>query len=203
MKLFYASGSPYARIVRIAVRETGLDREVEEIEVALRDPESALLPYNPGGKVPTLQLDDGTILTETLLILPFLDTRHGGRKLLPMDGSDGWRTLAGLGRAIAFLDGISVWNRELRFGQSAPGVISLETTRAERVADGLERLVSEGAYSGEIDAAQIVLGVALDNCSRRHKVWHWRPGRARLAAWADEIASRPSFAATIQPEINL
>ena len=35
MKLFYAAGSPYARIARIALRETGLDRDIEEVEVAL------------------------------------------------------------------------------------------------------------------------------------------------------------------------
>jgi glutathione S-transferase len=203
MKLFYAAGSPYARIARIALRETGLDRDIEEVEVTLRDPSSALLPVNPGGKVPTLQLDDGTILNETLLVLPFLDTRHGGRKLLPMDGSDGWRTLAGVGRAIAFLDGISVWNRELRFGQSAPGVIALEKMRADRVADAFEREVGSGAFGGELNAAQIVLGVALDNASRRHKVWAWRPSRPRLAAFADAMAARPSFQATIQPELNL
>lgn len=203
MKLFYAAGSPYARIARIALRETGLDRRIEEVEVTLRDPNSALLAFNPGGKVPTLQLDDGTILNESLLVLLFIDTQHRGRKLLPMDGSDGWRTLAAVGRAIAFLDGISVWNRELRFGESAPGVIALEKARADRVADGLEREVGEGAYGGDLNAAQIVLGVALDNASRRHKVWPWQPTRPRLAAWADAIAARPSFQATPQPELNL
>ena len=138
MRLFYASGSPYARIIRVALRETGLDRRVPEEEVTLRDPNSGLLRFNPGGKVPTLQLDDGTILNETLLVLSYLDTQHDGRRLLPMDGSDGWRTLADTGRAIAFLDGISVWNRELRFGLKAPGVIAIETARAERVGDALE-----------------------------------------------------------------
>lgn len=108
MKLFYAAGSPYARIARVAVRELGLQAQVTEEEVTLRDPESTLLTYNPGGKVPTLQLDKGTILNETLLVLAYLDAQHSGRKLLPMDGSDGFGTLARLGRAIAFLDGISM-----------------------------------------------------------------------------------------------
>jgi glutathione S-transferase len=36
MKLFYAAGLPHARIARIALRETGLDRRVEEVEVTLR-----------------------------------------------------------------------------------------------------------------------------------------------------------------------
>src|ERR1700733_4184091 len=91
MKLFYASGSPYARIVRVVVRELGLAARVEEIEVTLRDPTSSLLPYNPGGKVPTLQLDDGTILNESLLVLAYLDTQHGGRQMLPMDRAGGGR----------------------------------------------------------------------------------------------------------------
>ena len=48
MKLFYASGSPYARIARVVLRETGLDRTIDEVEVTLRDPSSSLLPFNPG-----------------------------------------------------------------------------------------------------------------------------------------------------------
>src|SRR5580704_329480 len=203
MKLFYASGSPYARIVRVVVRELGLQGGIDEIEVTLRDPNSSLLPFNPGGKVPTLELDDGTILNESLLLLAFLDTRHSSRKLLPMDGSDGWKTLSELGRAYAFLDAVTAWNRELRFGQSSPGVIALEKTRADRVADGLETALGAGAYGGPINAAQIVLAAALENFARRHKVWDWQAGRPRLSAFLDGIAQRPSFAETIQPEINL
>lgn len=203
MKLFYASGSPYARIARVVIRELGLENRVEEVEVTLRDPNSSLLPHNPGGKVPTLQLDDGTILNESLLVLAFLDTQHGGRKLLQMDGSDGWKTLSELGRAYAFLDAVTVWNRELRFGQSAPGVIALEKVRADRVADTLEAALAAGAYSGPINASQIVLGAALENFARRHRVWDWRSGRPRLSRFLDDIAQRPSFAETIQPEINL
>ena len=203
MKLFYAAGSPYARIIRVVLRETGLIARVTEEEVTLRDPNSALLAFNPGGKVPTLQLDNGTVLNESLLVLLYLDTTHDGRRLLPMDGSDGWRTLADTGRAIAFLDGISVWNRELRFGLKAPGVIALETARAERAADAFEEALAAGHYQGPLDAAQIVLGAALENAARRHKVWDWRTGRPRLSGFLEAIARRPSFAATVQPEINL
>jgi glutathione S-transferase len=203
MKLFYASGSPYARIARVVVRELALGDGVEEVEVTLRDPNSALLPHNPGGKVPALRLDDGTVINESLLILAYLDTQHGGRKLLPLDGSDGWRTLSELGRAYAFLDAVTVWNRELRFGQSAPGVIALERKRAERAADALETALADGGYSGPLNASQIVLAAALENFSRRHKVWDWRNGRPHLSRFLDAIAARPSFTATVQPELNL
>lgn len=202
MKLFYASGSPYARIARVVVRELGLSGTIEE-EVTLRDPASALLPHNPGGKVPALQLDDGTVINESLLVLSYLDTQHSDRKLLPMDGSDGWRTLSELGRAYAFLDAVTVWNRELRFGQSAPGIIALEKERANRAADALEAEIAGGGYSGPLNASQIVLAATLENFARRHKVWDWRAGRPRLLAFCDAIAARPSFAATVQPELNL
>ena len=59
MRLFYGAASPFARIVRVALLETGLDAQVRKQEVTLRDPTSALLPYNPVGRVPTLELDDG------------------------------------------------------------------------------------------------------------------------------------------------
>jgi glutathione S-transferase len=204
MKLYYAAGSPYARIIRVVVRELGLiPGAVEEVEVTLRDPNSALLPHNPGGKVPALGLDDGTILNESLLVLAYLDAVTGGGKLLPMDGSDDWQTLSELGRAYALLDAVTVWNRELRFGQSAPGVIALEKARAERAADALDAAIAAGGFAGPLSASQIVLAAALENFSRRHKVWDWRTGRPQLATLLDRIAAHPSFTATVQPEIDL
>lgn len=91
----------------------------------------------------------------------------------------------------------------MRFGLKAPEVIAIETARAERVADALERALGQGHYQGPIDAAQIVLGAALENTARRHKVWAWRPGRPLLSAFLDETARHPSFATTVQPEIEL
>jgi glutathione S-transferase len=81
--------------------------------------------------------------------------------------------------------------------------LRLEPQVAERAGDALEARMAGGAYGGPIDAAQIVLGAALENTARRHKVWEWRSTRPRLSAFLDTIARRPSFAATVQPEINL
>jgi glutathione S-transferase len=201
MRLFYSPGSPYARIIRVALLETGLDTRLEMLEVTLRDPVSVLQPFNPVGRVPTLQLDDGTILTETLLILYYLETVHNGQPLLPMDGSDRWRTLAEMGTATGMLEGIATWGRELRRPPSerSPGVIALETTRANRTADKLEDAIASGAYAGPINAARIVLGCALGWIEPRHKGWNWRVGRPALSAWFAAISATPSFQATIPP----
>ena len=55
--------------------------------------------------MPTLELDDGTILTESKLILDYIDALNPGPKLLPRDGSDGWRTLAEMGQTLGLLEG--------------------------------------------------------------------------------------------------
>ena len=197
MELFYVPGSPYARMVRIALIETGLAALVTQRDVTLRDPESALLPFNPVGRVPSLRLDDGSVLTESLLILGFLDTLLDRPRLMPMVPA----RLAAMGRAMGMLDGIAVWNRALRLPleQHVPAVLVLEETRANRVADALERDVASGLYDGDVDGAVLALGCALGYCERRHTVWAWRAGRPALAAWFDRVAARASFQATVPP----
>ncbi len=203
MKLFYYAGSPYARMVRVALIELGLDARLQKQEVTLRDPGSALLPYNPVGRVPTLQLDNGTVLTETLLILNFLDTQHRGRPLLPRDGSDGWMTLSRMGMVMGMMDGIAVWNRELRRPEHerSPGLIALDTTRTLRTMEALEPMVAAGAFDGPMDGARIALGCALGYCERRHRTFAWRDGHPALSAWYDGIEALPSFQATLPPTV--
>jgi glutathione S-transferase len=206
MRLLFSAGSPFARIVRIALLETGLDVRVAKQEIArtrLYSPESEVLAFNPIGRVPTLELDDGTILTESKLILDYIDAINPGPPLLPRDGSDGWRTLAELGQAWGLLDSAVAWVRALQ--QSQPqrvtAVITGEIARANRAADALEVAVAKGAYTGSLNAAQIVLGVGLGLIEPRLSVWKWREGRPGLSLWFDAIAARPSFRSTVPPPL--
>lgn len=193
MQLFYSSGSPYARAVRVALRETGLLARVEERETTLRDPKAVVLPHSPVGRVPTLLLADGTVLTETALLLPYLDTLGGAYPLLPP------AALSRFGQVLGLLEGMAVWNRELRRPEHerSPGVIALETTRVNRVADTLE---AQGWVApDQPDAADILLGCALGYAERRHRAWPWRDGLPVLARFFDSLAERSSFQATIPP----
>lgn len=204
MHLLYSAGSPFARIVRIALLETGLDARVSKQEVTrerLYSAESEVLAFNPVGRVPTLQLDDGVVLTESKLIIDYIDAVNQGVKLLPRDGSDGWRTLAELGQASGLLEGIVTWMRTLRTKQpeGVAVVIARESARVNRIADGLDIAVANGAFAGSINAAHIVLGSALGLVEPRLPVWKWREGRSSLSRWYDAIAARPSFRSTVPP----
>jgi glutathione S-transferase len=205
MRLFYSAGSPYARIVRIALLETGLDQRVNMQEIArarLYSAESEVLALNPIGRVPTLELEGGTILTESKLILDYIDTLSPGTGLLPRDGSDGWRTLAEMGQAWGLLDSVVTWLRAQPTDlQQVTPIVEREAARANRAADALEAAVAGGAYSGPLNAGQIVLGTALGLVDPRLPVWKWREGRPCLSAWFSAISARPSFQATMPPPL--
>ena len=206
MRLLYTVGSPFARMVRIALLETGLDARVTRQELTrarLYFSESDVLALNPVGRVPTLELDDGTILTESKLILDYIDALNPGPKLLLRDGSDGWRAVAEMGQALGLLEGVVTWLRALMppEPQRAVESIARESERVNRAADALERAVAHGAYAGRINAPQIVLGTALGLVEPRLPVWKWREGRPHLSAWFDAISARPSFRMTEPPPL--
>jgi len=86
MKLygFFRSGAAYR--VRIALNLKGI--EVEQISRHLRKGEQrdpAYLKINPQGLVPALVLDDGTILTQSLAIMEWLEETHPNPPFLPKD----------------------------------------------------------------------------------------------------------------------
>jgi glutathione S-transferase len=143
MRLLYSAASPFARLVPIALLETGLDAlatKQEPTRKRLYSPESDVLALNPVGRVPTLELDDGTILTESKLILDYIDALNPGPKLLQRNGSDGWRTLSEMGQALGLLEGIITWIRALSppEPQRAVKAIARESVRVNRVvADAL------------------------------------------------------------------
>jgi len=94
MKLYYAKPSPYARRVRVLLRERGLLSRLDEIATAPWDSPAELLAVNPMSKVPALVLDDGTTLTESALIATHLDGMGDAAPLLPGAAMQWYATFA-------------------------------------------------------------------------------------------------------------
>ena len=95
MKLFASLTSPYARKVRIALLEKRIDCQLEVINPW--DDSVALKGINPLGKVPTLLLDDGTVLYDSRVIVEYLDALSPVSKLLPGDMQGGCFSISSLG----------------------------------------------------------------------------------------------------------
>ena len=59
MTLFHSPTSPFARKVRIAVLERGLQDHVTEVIAQIRTPLNEVIPYSATGKIPALSVEDG------------------------------------------------------------------------------------------------------------------------------------------------
>ena len=200
MKLYITPGSPYARVARIVVLETGLQDRVEVIPARTRAVDSPYYAVNPSGRVPYLVRDDGVGLEESAVICAWLDHCHGDPVFDLPPGDMAWeaRRLEALARSM--MDGLSVWVREILRPEDerSPGVIRHEADRASRMADLWDVEIDHPWMRGALNLAQITLGCALGLEARNPDI-NWRPGRTKLSDWFDRIAARPSFAATAPP----
>ena len=88
MKLYYAPGA-CSLASHIALHETGLPFEIEKVDLAIK--KTALggdfMQINPKGYVPTIKLDDGSILTEGGAILQYIADQQPDSGLAPKAGT--------------------------------------------------------------------------------------------------------------------
>ncbi len=92
MKLIGMLDSPFVRRVAIAMKRYGLP--FEHLDWSVGRDFARIRQYSPLGRVPTLVLDDGEVLTESAAILDYLDQQVGEtRSLLPARGAERRRAL--------------------------------------------------------------------------------------------------------------
>ena len=80
MKIYDTPGFPNPARIRIVLAEKGLDSDIEFIKVdlfAAEHKQEAFLAKNPAGTVPVLELDDGTLISESVAITEYLDNLDG------------------------------------------------------------------------------------------------------------------------------
>lgn len=84
MKLYYKKGA-CSLVVRIILNEMNLPFMEEEVDLKtkLYQKNKDFKAINPKGLVPTLELDNGTILTENAIILQYLADTFEQKQLLP------------------------------------------------------------------------------------------------------------------------
>ena len=88
MKLYSYFRSSAAYRVRIALNLKNIPYEIESIHLIRgggAQHSAAFKAINPQARVPTLVLDDGEVLTQSLAIIGYLDRTHPQPPLLPTD----------------------------------------------------------------------------------------------------------------------
>lgn len=196
MRLFYSTTSPYARLVHLALREKGV-----KFELVAADPwadDAALREVNPATRVPTLLLDDGTALTESLLILAWLD-REFPRPALFGDA----RSMERAGLAMAVIDAAvhTIITRKVTAPapfDDTPIGLRRRRTMVEAVRR-LEQAVQQhcaGAAAAQPTLDVLAATVATDYLDLRFAHAPWRVDTPALDAWLADVRRRPAFADT-------
>jgi len=77
MKLYDGGRAPNPRRVRIYLAEKGINVPLEQVDLgALAQKSPAFAAINPVQRVPALQLDDGTVIAESIAICRYFEALH-------------------------------------------------------------------------------------------------------------------------------
>lgn len=102
MKLFYSPGACSLGI-HVVLEEIGKPYELEKVDLGTPASDRPLTQVNPKSKVPTLQRDDGSVLTEFPAIAYWLARSNPSAKLFPNELEAQTRTLEALDFCVASL----------------------------------------------------------------------------------------------------
>ncbi len=195
MKLHWSSRSPYVRKVMICAHELGLADTIERIHsvVSMSDPNREVMRDNPLGKIPTLILDDGRVLYDSVVICEYLDTLRAGALLFPLRGEARWTALRRHALGNGMLDTLLLWRSEISkpAAQQTPTWL---TTFALKIRNALEVIEADAdALShSSFDIGPIGIGTALAYLDFRFADMGWRRGHPRSEAWMQQFLQRES-----------
>jgi len=191
MQLFINTTSPYARIARIALAEKGRTDIAPEIVDPWADA-PRLLEVNSAARVPALVTDDGRVLTESLLIVLWLESQRPQPSLL---GEDRVGVVSRAGVAMGVIDAAvhTLIGRKCTDAAFDDAPVGLRRRRS--MVNGLLRLEADPPRwrSGAPDLAAITAVVAVDYVRFRFADAAWMPAVAQLDALAAQLNTRPSF----------
>lgn len=202
MQLLSNTTSPYVRIARMALIEKGLT-----VEPTIVDPwadDSRLRAANAATRVPTLILEDGTAIAESLGIVMWLEATRPSPGHPSLLGPDAAGTLSRAGVALGVIDAavhtiiIRKVTAPVLFDDTPVGL-----RRRRTMAEGMERLEaleqSHPMAAGSdpqprLDALCAI--TAIDYLDFRFTDAPWLPPLPGLRALSARLRERPSIGST-------
>ncbi len=208
MQLLANTTSPYARVARVAMIEKNL-----HVEPTLVDPwadDTRLREANPATRVPSLILDNGVVLTESLLIVQWLEATRPAPQWPSLLGNSPKQIASVLSRAGLALGVIDAAVHTLITRKVTAPVLFDETPvglrRQRTMVEGLERLDSVvsamDAAEDHVPCIDVICAVVLyDYVHLRFGDQPWLPATPALKQLVLALKSRPSFSQTL-PRIS-
>jgi glutathione S-transferase len=199
MKLLYAPQSPFARKVRAAAIELGLDDRItlEYAEVVPGRPNRAYgTAINPLRKIPALVTDEGQVIFDSTVICEYLDRLAGGGRLIP-EGAARWRVLTNHALAQGMCEAVILVRYESALRPEAHRWPAWLDEQWDKIWSGLAWFEAHAdQLAGPVDLSQLALGCLLGYVDFRYPDTGWPARAPKVAAWYDTLSRRPSFART-------
>lgn len=207
MRLLNSVG-PNPRMVRMFMFEKGIELElIDHDMLGAENRRTAFTDKNPAGQTPALELDDGSVLAETVAICEYLEERYPKPALIgstPEEHAETrmWQRRVELNitehmySGFRFAEGLGFYrDRMLCVPEAADGM--KKKGRAGLV--WLDGLLGDKQYigGGRLTIADLILYCCMD-CLAGGGQPH-DPALKNLKAWFARIDSRPSAAATLAP----
>jgi len=201
MKLFGTPGSPFARKVRIFLKEKAIPHEYTVQRGS--DPGSLVPDFNPLAKVPTLVTDEGKGLYDSPVIVEYLDARGEGPRLIP----ENFVERIEVKRWEALGDGVTeatvAINHELREPkdkQRPQAWFDRQQLKIDRGLAVMEKDLgsNEFCFGGRLTLADIAVGSALGYLDFALPDQDWRKTHPGLTRLAERLYARKSFSTTAQ-----
>ena len=115
MKLYDSAGAPNPRRVKIYLAEKGIDVPLEDVSIGKGEHRGEpYLAKNPLGQVPILELDDGTVLAESIAICRYFEELNPEPPLFGTDALDRAR--------------VEMWQRHMEFQLFIPYAMVFRNT---------------------------------------------------------------------------
>ncbi|HQT81196.1 MAG TPA: glutathione S-transferase N-terminal domain-containing protein [Ferrovaceae bacterium] len=202
MKLYGSITSPYVRKVRITLIEKKIDFQLEQSYLTGTPP--MIDGVNPLGKVPALELVDGTLIFDSAVIVDYLEGLNPVGHLIPDDRHQRmlvkrWESLADgmLDAAVLVL----LESRRENPVERSQAWIDKQQGKVDRTMAYLAQQLADHnwCHGDGFTLADIAVGTALLWIEFRFPSNDWRQRYPNLDRLAHKLMQRKSFQETLPP----
>jgi len=203
MKIYDGGRAPNPRRVQIFLKEKGIEVETKQLDLNAHEHRSPeMTAKNPVQTVPFLELDDGTVISETIAICRYFEELHPEPSLFGVTTID---------RAL-----VEMWNRRIEFGffmriafsfrHLHPGAAVLEGEQVPAWGEKNQKMALEflNVLDQQLADNQFIAGGNFSVADITAIVGYqfFKPARIALPEegcenfkrWVEEVSTRPSMA---------
>ncbi len=200
MKLYDGGRAPNPRRVKVFLAEKGITVPIEQVDLGkLAHKSPAYTAINPLQRVPALELDDGTVISESIAICRYFEQLHPEPALFGINAKD--------------MAVVEMWERRLEFHllgpvshvfrNSHPAMKDMEVPQVQAWADANKPRVMDflALLDRELKGRRYIAGdrYTVADITGMISVDFMKPAKlampdtlTNLKRWHDEVSARPS-----------